>query len=188
MAPKRLGEHICCLYETDRELVETAGPFIAAGLAIGDKCSVVAGERSLKIISDRLSLAGIRTSEARRSSRLVMTPDIDKCPFSAAAASTIDLRDPGFSNRRMNRQDHRGYRSVFVVTDFLCDADERALLLREINLNSLMQSQPAVILLMYDKRHISDTVVADMLDIHPKIINCGTVYENPAYVLPEELL
>ncbi len=59
---------------------------------------------------------------------------------------------------------------------------------REIALNKLLAKLPATLILLYDRRLMSEALTRDIMELHPRLVDRGHMYENPAYVLPEELL
>jgi hypothetical protein len=185
----RLGEHICCLYDSDREMLSIAAPFITTGLMMNQKCSVIARRQGLDVFKTRLERGGIDTYTFRRSGQLAMHEDPFACPLTASAVNVPATRNQarGVASD-LERDGYSGYRCAFAVTDFLCHLDGHSLIEREIMLNQLLSKIPAVLLLLYDRRLLSETILVDMLEIHPRIIDKGLLYENPGYLPPEELL
>lgn len=186
---ERQGQHICVLYDSEFDMEETVIPFITAGLMMGEKCGVVAGEQRLSIFKELLNNTGVPTGDLMTQGQLVMRTDLTDCPFSASAVGSSKKDDPG--NRiaaSLSSCGFAGYRCVFAVTDFICHIDGRSLIDREIGLNDLLSHVPATMLLLYDRRLMSEAIMADMMEIHPRLIDRGSLYENPDYVLPDELL
>ncbi len=185
----KLGEHICCLYDSDEEMLSIAAPFITAGLMSTEKCAVIANEKGLSFFKNRLERGGVDTYSYCRSGQLVLRQDPFACPLSASAVNmpVINKQAAGLASE-LSRSGYSGYRCSFAVTDFLCHLDGHSFIEREIMLNRLLARIPAVLLLLYDRRLLADTILTDMIDIHPRVIDKGALYENPTYVLPEELL
>ncbi|MFA5867689.1 MAG: MEDS domain-containing protein [Actinomycetota bacterium] len=185
----RLGEHICCLYDSDEEMLSIAIPFITAGLMLNEKCAVITNKNGVSLFKARLERGGIDTSGFRKTGQLVLRQDPFECPLTASA---VNLPATGNQFRvlasELSRSGYNGYRCSFAVTDFLCHLDGHAFIEREILLNQLLAKIPAMLLLLYDRRLLTDSILTDMLEIHPRVIDNGMLYENPTYVLPEELL
>ncbi len=185
----RLGEHICCLYDAEEEMLEIAAPFITAGLMLNEKCAVIANKNGLATFKSRLERGGIDTLAFRQAGQLVLRQDPFECPLTSSA---VNMTVKGDLTRglalELSKGGYRGYRCAFAVTDFLCHLDGSSLIEREIILNRLLAKIPAVLLLLYDRRLLTDSILTDMMEIHPRVIDNGVLYENPTYVLPEELL
>lgn len=183
------GQHICFLYDSEPEMKAMVTPFITAGLMMNEKCAVVADASRLLAFQEELENSGVSTLEMITNGQLVMRPEVMECLLSASAVNMSDL--DGKQSRiaaDLISCGYDGYRCVFAVTDFLCHLDGNSLIEREIALNKLLSKVPATLLLLYDRRLMNDSTMADMFDIHPRLIDRNTIYENPAYVLPEELL
>lgn len=186
---ERQGQHICVMYDSEPDMEDTVVPFITAGLMMNEKCAIVAAEPRLAVFKELLNAGGVFANELIHEGQLVTRNDLSECPFSASAVGSSSRSDPG--NRiaaSLTTCGYEGYRCVFSVTDFICHLDGRSLIDREIALNDLLKHVPATMLLLYDRRLMSEAIMADMMAIHPRLIDRGSLYENPDYVLPEELL
>lgn len=184
----RPGDHICCLYDTDNDMVETALPFLAAGLMMNEKCSIIGDGISTGPLLEALIRSGLEPDRFIETGQLVVGRDMTQCPLSATAVNADPILKPRAVIADAAREGFSGYRCVFYVTDFLCHADSRSLMQREIMLSNLLRNIPAYLLLMYDTRHMAESGVADMMELHPRAIYGNMLYENPAYTPPEELL
>jgi hypothetical protein len=188
-ARNTIGQHLCCLYECEDEVSATALSFITAGLMMNEKCAVIGSESRLSAIERNLGSAGVDVGMMRFSGQLVLRTDLTECPLSASAVNAAGTgRDAADVFASLTECGFSGYRCVFAVTDFLCHVDGQSLIEREISLNRLLSKLPATLLLLYDRRLMSEAIMADMMDIHPRLIDRGAMYENSGYVLPEELL
>ncbi|MCW2653788.1 MAG: protein kinase family protein [Mycobacterium sp.] len=58
----------------------------------------------------------------------------------------------------------------------------------ESELNRFTGKHPQAVLSMYDLSQYSESIVVDLLKTHPLILLSGMAFENPYYVLPEQLL
>lgn len=170
-------------------MLSIAAPFVTAGLMLNEKCAVIADGKGLKLFKSRLERGGVDVPGFRRSGRLIMRQDPFECPLTSSAVNM-----PAKSNQtrglacELARGGYRGYRCAFAVTDFLCHIDGPSLIEREIILNQVLVKIPAVLMLLYDRRFLTESSLTDMMDIHPRVIDKGVLYENPTYILPEELL
>jgi hypothetical protein len=188
-ARNTIGQHLCCLYESEDEVSATALSFITAGLMMNEKCAVIGSESRLAAIERDLRAAGVYTDMLCFSGQLVFRTDLTECPLSASAVNVAETgREAADVVAALTVCGFTGYRCVFAVTDFLCHLNGQSLIEREISLNRLLSKLPATLLLLYDRRLMSDAIMADMMEIHPRLIDRGAMYENAGYVLPEELL
>ncbi len=144
----------------------TVLPFITAGLMANEKCAVIAGEPRLNKIRRQLSAKGLDTAMLAFSGQLVLCEELMECPLSASAVNMIDSFDLGKSiNPSLTVCGFASYRCVFAVTDFLCHLDGRALLEREVALSKVLAKLPATLLLLYDRRLMSETTTHDLIEI-----------------------
>jgi hypothetical protein len=183
------GDHICALYAGSDELGTTLGPYLAAGLAAGDKCvSIVepAGRKALLeaigshvdidacIASGQLELFTAAESYLRRG------------VFSAEEmiefwTDSLDrsLRHDGFEFA-CNSGDTTG------LVDLVEDFDEFAVY--ESHLNRLTAVYPQTVFCLYDLALVGGGIMLDLLRTHPKLLLGGLMIENPHYLTPDDYL
>ena len=66
--------------------------------------------------------------------------------------------------------------------------DDDTLIEYEARLNRVLNAYPDPVVCIYDLHATSGAFVVDVMRSHPQIIIGSTLYENPFYVAPDELL
>ena len=187
--PMGPGDHVCALYSGLDELEATLAPYLAGGLAGGDKCVCVVEAEG-------------RTALLEEIGRHV---DVDACiaggQLELFTAAESYLRRGVFSGDEMlefwtdtlDRSLHQD-RFAFVrntgdtsgVADLFDDFDEFAIY--EANINRLAAEYPQAVLCLYDLSLVGGGMMLDLLRTHPKLLLGGLLIENPHYLTPDEYL
>jgi hypothetical protein len=183
------GHHICGFYRKPVERDNILVPFLADGLAAGDKCTCVVDSCPP---DDVLASLG---------ERLEVGPFVAGRQLEVLDADGTYLAGGGFLPDRMlkfweakARQGPSGDSGGFArnVGDMSwAHRDPRAvddLVGYESELNRIMSDFPQVNLCLYDLTRCSGELIMDVLKTHPKVLLGGMVIDNPYYLEPDEFL
>jgi hypothetical protein len=187
--PTTPGDHICALYSGPEELEATLVPYLAAGLAAGDKCVCIVETESRKAILDEVrNHVDLDACIASGQLELFTAAEayLRRGVFSADEmiefwADSMDrsFRDNGFEFA-CNSGDTTGL--VGVIEDF----DEFAAY--ESHMNRLSAKYPQTVLCLYDLSLVGGGIMLDLVRTHPKLLLGGLLIENPHYLTPDDYL
>ena len=183
------GHHICGFYRKPVERDYILVPFLADGLAAGDKCTCVVDSCMPGDVLDRLA------------ERLEVGPYLSGRQLEVLDADGTYLAEGGFLPERMlkfweakARQGPSGDSGGFArnIGDMSwAHRDRRAvddLIGYESELNRIMSDVPQVNLCLYDLTRCSGELIMDVLKTHPKVLLGGMIIDNPYYLEPDEFL
>ena len=183
------GHHICGFYRKPVERDNILVPFLADGLAAGDKCTCVVDSCTPGDVLDRLA------------ERLEVGPYLSGRQLEVLDADGTYLAEGGFLPERMlkfweakARQGPSGDSGGFArnIGDMSwAHRDPRAvddLIGYESELNRIMSDFPQVNLCLYDLTRCSGELIMDVLKTHPKVLLGGMIIDNPYYLEPGEFL
>jgi hypothetical protein len=181
------GDHICGFYRKPSERDDILVPFLADGLAAGDKCTCVVDSCTPGDVLARLA-------EQVEVGRYVTGRQLE-----VLDSGGTYLAGGGFLPERMlkfweakARQGPCGDGAGFArnVGDMSwAHRDERCvgdLVGYESELNRIMSDFPQVNLCLYDLTRCSGELIMDVLKTHPKVLLGGMVIDNPYYLEPDE--
>jgi MEDS: MEthanogen/methylotroph, DcmR Sensory domain len=185
----RPGDHICGFYRKPAERDDILVPFLADGLAAGDKCTCVVDSCTPDDVLARLA------------EQVEVGPYVAGRQLEVLDSYGTYLADGGFLPERMlkfweakARQGPCGEGAGFArnVGDMSwAHRDERCvgdLVGYESELNRIMSDFPQVNLCLYDLTRCSGELIMDVLKTHPKVLLGGMVIDNPYYLEPDEFL
>jgi hypothetical protein len=183
------GDHICGFYRKPAERDNILVPFLADGLAAGDKCTCVVDSCTPGDVLARLA------------ERFEVGPYVSGHQLEVLDSDGTYLAGGGFLPERMlkfweakARQGPCGEGAGFARNigdmswahrDQRCVAD---LVGYESELNRIMSDFPQVNLCLYDLTRCSGELIMDVLKTHPKVLLGGMVIDNPYYLAPDEFL
>ncbi len=183
------GHHICGFYRKPVERDNILVPFLADGLAAGDKCTCVVDSCTPDDVLDRLAEG------------LEVGPYLAGRQLEVLDADGTYLAEGGFLPERMlkfweakARQGPPGDSGGFArnIGDMSwAHRDPRAvddLIGYESELNRIMSDFPQVNLCLYDLTRCSGELIMDVLKTHPKVLLGGMIIDNPYYLEPGEFL
>ena len=183
------GDHICGFYRKPAERDNILVPFLADGLAAGDKCTCVVDSCTPDDVLARLA------------EQVEVGPYVAGRQLEVLDSYGTYLADGGFLPERMlkfweakARQGPCGDGAGFArnVGDMSwAHRDERCvgdLIGYESELNRIMSDFPQVNLCLYDLSRCSGELIMDVLKTHPKVLLGGMVIDNPYYLEPDEFL
>ena len=185
----RERRHIAAFFHSEEERYRVLAPFVADGLARGEKAVHIIDPPSRELHVQRLTEAGIdmRSAEARH--------QLDLLPWDETY-----LRDGRFDQYAMAdvvRQliadgAAEGYpltRAIAFMEWALGDqpgVDD--LVEYEARLNDVLAACTDVVICAYDLKKFPGHLILDVLRDHPAVVVAGTLRDNPLYTPPEVMI
>jgi hypothetical protein len=184
------GDHVC-VFCRGGERDELLLPFLADGLAAGDRCLAVVDTSEPEEVLEALGAGG---ADARPAEQLTVL-----------ASRDVYLTDRGFDMEGMldfYGAELRGVAEGRSGYDCVRTAGEMSWALRDIpgvedlltyeaRVNQVLAANPeaaAISLCLYDVERFDAELIVGVLRTHPKAVMGGTVIDNPFYIQPEEFL
>lgn len=182
------GDHVCTLFTTPEEQLQTAVEYISGGLERGERCLYVCCEHELDDFRSALKAAGIDVeAEEKRGALLLLSKNDYYCKggrvdpdsmISILGAAVEEALRAGFSG--------------------LCAAGDMTWLVEElpgservaeheVRLNRFFESNRALGLCQYNRTKLPDAALDHGIATHPYVRMEGPILvKNPWYELPEE--
>lgn len=188
-AQMRAVRHACAFFNDDEEVYRVLLPFIADGVAKGDKAvHIVRPDREADHLR-RLAGAGIDVDaccasgqlEVRRNTETYLVEgrfDADRMLTAFEAMASGNAGD-GFATRR-------------IVCDMDWSPGQRPalhdLIAFEARVNEVWRRHPDLVICAYDIRTLSGEMVIDIMRTHPMVLIGSSLQENPFFIPPEQFL
>jgi PAS domain S-box-containing protein len=180
-----LGDHLCMIYDDEREKLYTEILFIADGLK-NDELVILLNEDEEELISILSQIVDVRRF-------------LDKKQLIFLSKDESYLRDGFFDVDRMlediaeldEKALAEGYRGLRLVGDaswVLSYPKAERFLEFETKLNKLLPLTRCIVLCLFDERKFNPDFLLKALQVHPKLIAGKEVKENLNYVPPEAFL
>ncbi|MBN1936812.1 MAG: MEDS domain-containing protein [Anaerolineae bacterium] len=189
MAGLVLGEHLCCIYQTEAEHRTVLTAFMRQGLEQNHKVLYIVDAHTAQTILDYLRAENLSVETLLASQQLVLIAQEDAY-----------TRDGQFDPERMiallRRETERalaeGYDALCVTGEMTwalrgCAGSER-LIEYEHLLNDFLPGSRCVALCQYDQRCFDASVLLDVLRTHPVAVIGTALYDNFYYIPPQDLL
>lgn len=185
----REQRHIGAFFQSDEERYRVLGPFIAEGIARGDKALHIVDPPDRDRYVQGLMQHGIDApaAEARHQLDLLSWDEtylrdgrFDK--FSMAAMLEGMLRDGKAEGYPMTRA--VGYME-WALGD---QPGVEQIVEYEARLNEVLAGNTDVVICAYDLKKFPGQLVIDVLRSHPAVIVSGALHENPFYTPPELMI
>jgi PAS domain S-box-containing protein len=183
------GDHLCCMYMTEKEHRAILAPFIRTGLERGDKVLYIVDVPTAEKLFASLEEEGLNTSAYLSSGQL----------FVAESRKTY-IRQGHFDpdsmlellSRKTDKALKQGFKTLRVTGEMSwvlrgLPGSER-LMEYEVKLHKYFSESSAIGLFQYDMRSFSPEVLMDVLSTHPIAIVRNKCYDNMYYTPPEEFL
>lgn len=179
------GDHLCCIYETDKEHQSVVAPFLRAGM-----------ERREKVIY----VVDSYTPERIRNYVREVEADLQENLFILTPAETY-LREEGpFDPQRMiawleqetARALDKGYTALRITAEMTWALEglpgSERLIEYEARLNTFFAEHDCLALCQYDRRRFPPAILLGVLETHPLALIGTQVFENFYYIPPEHFL
>jgi hypothetical protein len=190
--PIEVGQHICAMYFGVPDRDKVLLPFLADGLANGDKCFAAmqepdAGDLMSKLATLVGSEIDLPQSIAKQQLEIKTSNDQILSPDEFDPATIIEFWDATVNSALTNGFDFvrlTGEASWWLPQMPGIDS----LFQYESELNRFTTTHPQAILCMYDLSQYNESIVIDLLKTHPLVLISGLALENPYYLTPDEYL
>lgn len=182
-------DHLCLIYETVREQLAVAVPFIRTGLERGDRCVYIADENAALTILEALRDAGVDVDAAAQSGALEILGKRDaylkEGSFSPGGmiATLVSLAE------ETKRRGFKTLRATGEMTWALGnEPGVERLIEYEAMLNRYCPAHDVILICQYNKDRFAPEIILDVIHTHPYVIYGETVGKNFYYVPPDEFL
>ncbi len=183
------GDHLCCIYNTEKEHRAILAPFLRLGLDRGEKVLYITDVRAYKVILDYLHDEGIEAE-----------PYLQSGQFGILAANEAYTRDGVFDPDKMitllqNEENcalKEGYSALRVTGEMSwalrgLPGSER-LIEYEAKLNDFFLKSKSLAICQYDRRRFKPDLLLDVLCTHPIAVIGTNFYDNFYYIPSSEIL
>jgi PAS domain S-box-containing protein len=183
------GDHLCCLYETEREHRALLAPFLRLGLEQGEKVLCIVDTHTAGVILEYLREDGIDIESYQ-----------SKGQFSILTVDATYTREGVFDPERMigllrdktQKALREGYPALRVAGEMAWILQEfpgfKRFFEYEVKLSEFFSNSACLALCLYDRRRFDPSTLLDVLRSHPIAVIGTNVCENVFYVPLEELL
>jgi signal transduction histidine kinase len=181
------GEHLCVVYEDPAHWLATAVPYIAEGLARGERCVYTAPHEAVAALYAGLAEAGVDVERERRRGTLSF-------PSERETYLRLGHFDPdamlAFWRDLVDETERLGYAGCRLGGSPVWALDGRAatcdkLVEYEVRINELFRRGRSRGLCQYDRRRFPPAVIRDVLRAHPIAVLGLDRCHNPYYEEPD---
>ena len=185
----QVGDHLCCIYETEAEYLGVLIPFIRQGIERGERVFYIVDARTAETIARYLDAEGLDAAALQAAGQLrIETSDATYTQggefspqgmIAMLSAETQRALDEGFPALRVTGEMTWALHGL--------PGSER-LMEYEALLNDFIEANPCIGLCQYDRRRFAPDVLLQVLTTHPFAVIGATCYENFYYMPPEDFL
>jgi hypothetical protein len=181
--------HIGAFFHSEEERYRVLVPFIAEGLAQGEKALHLIDPPARELHVRRLREAGVDIDRAEAQHHLELVSWADAY-----------LRGGRFDKRAMLGQlrqflvdgTEQGFPLTRLIAHMEWAVEQRPgvsdLAEYEARLNYVLPEYNDVVICAYDVTKFSDDMIADVMRVHPAVITGGSLHENSFYTPPDLML
>ena len=183
------GVHICQIYNTEEERIETLDKFIASGLTEHECTACFSDKETIDHLSSNLHDKEINLEE-----------NIKEGDFSLSGVNEIYFTENKFNPERMlglltdfflesHKKNYSGARVIGEMTPKVKDvAGGNRLLEYESRVSLLQKKYPISAVCQYNANEFDGATIMNILKVHPLMIVKGNIIHNPFFIPPEEFL
>jgi len=189
IADLKPGDHLCCIYETEKEHRVVLTPFLRQGLERGEKVLYIVDARTTKAILGYLQDGGLDAEPYLADGQLaILTRDDTYMPegifdpermVALLRAEAERALDEGYPALRVTGEMTWALRGL-PSSEWLIEYETR--------LKEFFPGSKCMGLCQYDRRRFDPAVLLGVLHTHPTAIIGTEVYDNFYYIPPTELL
>lgn len=181
------GEHLCFFFGSDAEHQAVMAPFLAQGLAAGEKVIYLSDRSAPRVILGYLKKQGIKVGHYLHRGQLQI---IDASAFYLSGG----LFDPEAMIMRLKQETEQslaeGYPALRVTGEMTWATrgylGSERLTEYEARLNEFIPGSRCLAICQYDRRQFDPILLMDVLATHPKVIIGAEVMDNLYYLPPGE--
>ncbi len=183
----KVHDHLCLIYETKKEQISTAIPFIKIGLQKGEQCIYIADDNTVAEILMVMRSDKINVNKFKKSGALKIITKKD-------AYLRNDIFDPDsmieFLIKATQAAKKAGFSALRVTGEMTWslggDPGTDRLMEYESKLNHFFPKIDCLAICQYNRKRFSSKTILHVIRTHPLIIYGGRVCKNAYYVPPEE--
>jgi hypothetical protein len=174
------------MYMSHSDRASALLPYLAAGLANGDRCCAFVGDPDISQVVG--GLQGTSDPDAAMASGQLEIGTSDGTDFRARDSGVAQV--VAFWRARIAASQTNGFARTRLTADAAWWALQLpgpdALIEYESELNRLVGGASDSVLCLYDLSLVSGSWVLDVIKVHPTVFFCGLEISNPYYVTPDE--
>ena len=182
----RAGQHICYIYNDDRERRHVMGKFLESGIRENEKVLYLVDLMTPEEMLSSLEDLGIDVREkGKRLNIAEAAPTY--CPEGVFDPDEMLEIIKNYYHQAIDNEGFAGVRGTGEMGWCLVDgkADHYSLMNYEMKLNQLICKYPVTACCQYDARRFDGGLILDLLKVHPVTIIRGQLVQNPYYVEPD---
>jgi two-component system cell cycle sensor histidine kinase/response regulator CckA len=183
------GDHLCCIYETEKEHRALLTPFMRQGLERGEKIFYIVDGHTEEEVLNYLRDDGV-----------VVEPYLESGQLVTRVVNETYMREGSFDPHAMiallrdetERALYEGYSALRVTGETTwalkgLQGSER-LIEYEAKLNEFFPDSKCLAICQYDKRRFEPGFILDILSTHPIAVVGTEVFDNFYYMPPKDFL
>jgi PAS domain S-box-containing protein len=179
------GDHLCCIYETEEELMAVIIPFLLKGIKEGEKIFYIVDLENDETLHGYLQKEGIDTEGLKSKGQLnIFTSHYIIDRFSDRDGMI------SFVKSETEKALNEGYKALRVTGEitgvFQLLPGNGSLIDDETGLNNFLPGTRCMAICQYDRRRFSPEVIMNVMNTHPFVIMKKEIYDNFYYIPPEK--
>jgi len=183
------GDHLCCIYSSEREHRRVLTPFLSQGLERGEKMLYIVDAHTAETIQGYLQSVDVDVEATLATGQLVMLTSDE----AYVRGGTFDPEAMiALLRQEMEQALDQGYAALRVAGEMTWALRElpgaERLIEYEAKLNQCLPHSACLAICQYDRRRFEPDVLLDVLRTHPLAVIGTEIFHNFYYVPPEEIL
>jgi len=185
-----LHDHLCLIYESQEEWLETVVPFTLSGLERGEKCIYIIDASTTDEVKTAFKEAGTNIDEYESSGQFSVIHEKDAYTREGFFDPDLMIALLISENEQALREGYPALRITGEMSWALRDySGAERVLEYEAKLNkNLFSKYPCVALCIYDRWKFSPEIIKGVVMTHPLLIRGGHIYRNFYYIEPDHHL
>ena len=179
--------HLCAFFYDQSEELRRLLPYVADGLAAGEKAIHFVHFENREKHLQRLAEGGIDVEAMERNGQL----EVVAGPSGSLEGSRFDQgRALEIIDRLLSQAREKGFRqSRFIgFMDWTQDLRSEELIPFEALVNPVLKKYDDPVICSYDLSHFKGADVVNVMRTHPAALIAGVVQQNPFYIPPQQVL
>jgi len=183
------GDHLCCIYQTEKEHKTVVSLFVGQGLKSNEKIMYIVDVHTANTVLEYLKELGIDVEYYQNSGQLSILTRHDT--YTKGGSFDPDAMIEMLKSETKTAL-NEGYKALRVTGEMTwalhgSPGSER-LIEYEAKLNQFLPNNKCSAICQYAKQRFEPTVLLDILRTHPMAIIGEEIYENFYFIGPDELL
>ena len=175
------GDHACCIYSTNAELVDIVSDFVAEGLGLGERCWYVAASNDDGAVVAALQCRGVQVVNETRRGAFALIPANEAYPVQDTFEPERSMRVFSDAIEQALRDGFTGFRAVAEMSWALKPGGTERLIEYEALLRTLFASARVTGLCLYPRVSTPAEALLGVLATHPLAATRGPIAVNPFY-------